>query len=89
MTTVRGLLHACGHKLATCTTEGFIALLNAAALPAETRQLVGPLVTAPEVLNPQIALLDAAIDQLCAHEPVITGLTTAPAWDWVFAAGRG
>ncbi|XXY54797.1 transposase [Sorangium sp. So ce269] len=78
VTTVRGILRACGRKLATCMTEDFLAWLSEAALPAGTRQLVGPLVTALEVLNPQIALVDAALEQLCAHEPAITRLTTAP-----------
>lgn len=78
VTTVRGILRACGHKLATCTTEGFVTVLSAAALPAEPRQLVGPLLTALEMLTPQIALVDAALEQLCTHEPVIARLTTAP-----------
>ncbi|WP_437972283.1 IS110 family transposase [Sorangium sp. So ce260] len=86
VTTVRGILRACGHKLATCMTEDFLARLSEAALPAETRQLVGPLVTALEVLNPQIALVDAALEQLCAHEPVIARLTTAPGVGLVVAA---
>lgn len=86
VTTVRGILRACGHKLATCMTEDFLARLSEASLPADTRQLVGPLVTALEVLNPQIALVDAALEQLCAHEPVIARLTTAPGVGLVVAA---
>ncbi|WP_438025846.1 IS110 family transposase [Sorangium sp. So ce233] len=86
VTTVRGILRACGHKLARCTTESFLTVLSAAALPAETRQLVGPLVTALEMLTPQIALADAALEQLCTHEPVIVRLTTAPGVGLVVAA---
>ncbi|AUX34809.1 MULTISPECIES: transposase [Sorangium] len=33
VTTVRGILRACGHKLARCTTEGFLTVLSAAAGP--------------------------------------------------------
>ncbi|AUX34812.1 uncharacterized protein SOCE836_069890 [Sorangium cellulosum] len=55
-------------------------------MPAETRQLVGPLVTALEMLTPQIALADAALEQLCTHEPVIVRLTTAPGVGLVVAA---
>ncbi|WP_437776139.1 IS110 family transposase [Sorangium sp. So ce1097] len=86
VTTVRGLLRACGHKLATCTTEGFLARLSEAAVPAETRQLIAPLVAALEVLTPQIARVDAALEQLCAREPVIARLTTAPGVGLVVAA---
>lgn len=78
ITTVRGLVRARGQKLARSTAERFHALTRKANLDAETRALVEPLLGLLEALTVEIARVDVALETLCAKEPVIEQLTTAP-----------
>jgi transposase len=86
VTTLRGLLRARGQKLATCRTSHVVEQLRQTPLDATTRGLVAPLVTALELLTPQIALVETKLLQLCAKEPVIERLGTAPGVALIVAA---
>ena len=86
VTTVRGIVRTCGEKIARCETEVFLDVLSKTSLQKGTLSLIAPLVTALQTLNPQIALVDAALERLCAEEPVITRLTTVPGVGLIVAA---
>jgi transposase len=86
VTTVRGIVRTCGEKIARCETEVFLDVLSKASLQPGTCALIAPLVAALQTLNPQIALVDTALERLCAEEPVITRLTTVPGVGLIVAA---
>lgn len=76
--TLRGLLRARGEKVRSCETDTFLVALDKTQLSAESRSLIAPLVQVLQALNVQVAQADSRLEQLCAQEPVITRLTTAP-----------
>jgi transposase len=84
--TIRGLLRARGEKVSSCMAENFLAALGKASLEPESHRLIAPLVRLLQVLNLQVAKADAGLEKLCAQEPVITRLTTAPGVGLVVAA---
>jgi transposase len=86
VTTIRGLARAHGKHMPTCKTENFLEHLRATPLDEEMRALAEPLVKLLEVLTPQIALVDAKLEQLCAREPVIKRLGTVPGVGLIVAA---
>jgi transposase len=86
VTTIRGLARARGQHLPTCDTENFLKHLRRTPLDEQTRALSEPLAKMLEALNPQIALVEKKLEQLCAGEPVIRRLTTRPGVALIVAA---
>src|SRR5262249_61978819 len=60
--------------------------LGPTALDEQTRALSESLAKMLEALNPQIALVEQKLEQLCAGEPVIGRLSTAPGVALIVAA---
>jgi transposase len=86
VTTVRGLVREQGGKIASCKTEHFASQVRKQRLPAETSQLIEPLMVLLESLEPQLAATEERLVSLCAPEPIIAALTTAPGVGMVVAA---
>jgi transposase len=86
ITTIRGLVRARGERLPSAETRSFVPLVQRTTLSAETRALVGPLLVTLETLDVQIGQVDTALETVCAEEPVIVRLTTAPGVGLVVAA---
>lgn len=86
VTTARGLMRAEGMRLATCDTENFVAHVRRAPLSSEQRKLVAPLLELLAVTDLQIVEVDARLEALCAEEPTIGALTTAPGVGLIVAA---
>ena len=86
ISSIRGLARAHGKHLPTCTTEHFLEHLRETPLDEATRALAEPLAKMLEVLNPQIALVENKLEQLCAKEPVIKRLGTVPGVGLIVAA---
>lgn len=86
VTQIRGIARAHGKHLPSCDTENFVQRLRETPLDEQTRALVEPLVKVLEVLTPQIALVEKKLEQLCAAEPVIKRLGTAPGTALIVAA---
>ena len=80
VTTIRGLIRGQlgGQGVGTCQTEHFVAKLASATLDEGTRELVAPLVQALVVVDEQIRTTDRKLEALCAREPVVLLLATAP-----------
>jgi len=85
--TIRGLLRARNEKVKSCKTEYFLEALTKAALSREARAMIEPLVKLLAMLNTQIAESHAALEKLCAEEPVIEQLMTAPGVGMLVATG--
>ena len=86
VTQIRGLARAHGKRLPDCATENFLEHLCKTPLDEPLRMLTQPLAKALEVLNPQIVLAETKLEQLCAGEPVIKRLGTAPGVALIVAA---
>jgi len=86
MATIRGLARSNNVRLPSCSSGHFAAMLRAARLDEQTRELVGPLERAMAVLDEQLAIVDAKLEQLCAREPVVELLTTTPGVGRIVAA---
>jgi transposase len=84
--TIRGLARAAGKRLPACNPENLPSVLGAAQLDEQTRLLAEPLVTMLGELSPQIVQVEAKLRQLCAEEPVIQRLGTAPGVGLIVAA---
>lgn len=84
--TLRGMLRAHGEKVSKCDAENFVAALSKAKLGEDTRRLIAPLVHVLEALAPEIARATLALEELCAQEPSIELLTTAPGVGLLVAA---
>ena len=85
-TTIRGLVRARGQRLSACNPENLSLKLAEAHLDDETRLLAEPLVKLLQDLTPQITLVEAKLEQLCANEPVIRQLSTVPGVALIVAA---
>jgi transposase len=84
--TIRGLLRSRGEKVKACATERFLDTLNETRLSAEGRAVIMPLVGMLGMLNAEIAQSRMALEKLCAEEPVIERLMTAPGVGMLVAA---
>jgi transposase len=84
--TLRGLARAQGQRVPPCNPENLPRQLQEAGLDERTRRLTEPLVKMLEELTPQITLVEAKLAQLCAEEPVIQRLRTAPGVGAIVAA---
>lgn len=86
ITTVRGIVRARGESLGGCDTENFRKKVHHAKLGPATREAIAPIVALLAPLDAQLAHVDAELDKLCAQEPVIAPLTTAPGVGLIVAA---
>jgi transposase len=86
ITTVRGILRARGTRLARPQAEDFVATIRRATLDVETQRMIEPLVQTLDGLTVQIARVDLELEALCAQEPVLLRLTTAPGVGLIVAA---
>ena len=84
--TIRGLLRSRGEKVKACATERFLDTLHETQLSAQGRAIIAPLVGVLGTLNAEIAQSEAALEKLCAEEPVIARLMTAPGVGMLVAA---
>jgi transposase len=85
-TTIRGLARAQGKRLPPCAPETLPLKLAEAQLDDTTRLLTDPLVKVLQELTPQITLVEAKLEQLCADEPVVRRLCTVPGVALIVAA---
>lgn len=86
VTTIRGLVRARGERLPRSETSSFVALVRRTSLSDTTRALVAPLLLTLETLDVQITQADTKLETLCAQEPVVMRLTTAPGVGLLVAA---
>jgi transposase len=86
VTTIRGLVRAHGEPLPRSASRDFVELVRRTSLSAATRALVTPLLVTLASLNLQIGHVDTQLEALCAQEPLILRLTTAPGVGLLVAA---
>jgi transposase len=87
ITTIRSLVRAGGGgRLPQWAAENFATRFPSAELDEATRALTAPLVEALEAINPKVAQVEAKLEQLCAKEPVLQQLCTAPGVGPIVAA---
>lgn len=86
VTMVRGLARAHGVRLRSCAVEDFARHVEESALGEDLRLLVAPLLAVIRVLDSAIAELDRKLETLCAAEPVVLRLCTAPGVGLIVAA---
>jgi transposase len=86
VTTIRGLSREAGGKLPSCTIEHFVRRVREQRLAAEVASLIEPLLVLVEGIDTQLTRVEAQLSKLCAKEPVIAVLTTAPGVGAVVAA---
>jgi transposase len=86
VTTIRGLLREQGHKLPNCMTRKFAARVRETKLDESASRVIEPLLKVVERLDLEIQQSDAHLIELCAQEPIVALLTTAPGVGMVVAA---
>ena len=84
--TVRGIVRARGEKLGGCDTENFRAKVQKATLGAATRAAITSLMQVLASLAVELSHVEATLERLCAKEPTIARLTTAPGVGLIVAA---
>lgn len=84
--TIRGLVRASGKQLPSCNPENLSSKLSEAQLDDKTRLLTEPVVKMLKELTPQITVVEAKLEQLCASEPVVRRLGTTPGVALIVAA---
>jgi transposase len=84
--TVRGIVRAQGERLPGGAVESFVANVRKAPLSEQTRLLIGPALTVLDALDTQIVVVERKLEQLCAREPVVQQLCTAPGVSLIVAA---
>jgi len=83
VTIVRGIARSVGVLLPTSSTGGFLAVLDKAKLPEETRALIAPIVAVLRAVEPQIALLDAELAAIAKDDPTAPGVALVVAATFV------
>ena len=86
VTTIRGLVREQGGKIPSCNTEHFFSKVRGQKLDKQVAQLIEPLLAMVQVADTQLASIEEQLAVLCAQEPIITLLTTAPGVGTVVAA---
>jgi len=86
ITTIRGLIRERGELIRSCDTEYFLANVRKSRLSDEVRATIKPLLAILEPLEQQLADVEQRIEQLCAEEPAINLLATAPGVGMIVAA---
>jgi transposase len=86
VTTLRGLLREQGLKGPRCTPETFVRRVRSLELSDELKQLLEPLLCVVEQADAGLTDTETRLSQLCAEEPVVVQLATAPGVGLVVAA---
>jgi transposase len=86
VTTIRGLVREQGSRIAGCETKNFARRVRALQLQEEIFRVIEPLLTVVEKLDLELHKSEAQLAELCAQEPLIARLTTAPGVALVVAA---
>jgi transposase len=86
VTTIRGIVRAQGERLSGGAVETFVASVRKTTLREATRLLIEPALVVVETLDVQLAVVERKLDQLCAREPVVQLLCTAPGVSLIVAA---
>jgi transposase len=86
VTTVRGIGRENGLALPACDAEVFAARMRRRVLPEDLALIIEPLVTMLESLEVQLFSIEQRLAALCAEEPVINLLATAPGVGPIVAA---
>jgi transposase len=86
VTTVRGIVRAQGERVPNGEVASFVALVRKASLSEATRMLIGPALAMLEALEVQLLVVERKLEQLCAREPVVQQLCTAPGVSLIVAA---
>lgn len=86
VTTVRGICRELGQPLPSCVTRSFVMRARQTQLDASVRAVVEPLLNTLETINGQLADVERQLASLCATEPVIRLLSTAPGVATIVAA---
>jgi transposase len=86
VTTIRGIVRESGEALGGCDTERFLSKVREATLSAELRAVIQPLLTTLEVIQKQLVSVEEQLAKLCAAEPVVAQLATAPGVGQIVAA---
>lgn len=84
--TIRGIARAQSDALPRCDTEYFVERVRKAAIKDETRAVIEPLLQVLAHTQQQLAQVDLELEALCAEEPVIHLLTSAPGVGLIVAA---
>jgi len=86
VTTIRGLMREQGIRLPSCSTEHFLQRLAQTTVPEHAVALVQPLLLALDIVNEQVNVATQRLESVCAREPCVQLLTTAPGVGLVVAA---
>jgi len=86
VTTIRGLVRAHGNTLPACRTSGFAQKVRATKLDPSLAVLIEPLLVAVETADAGLEQTETQLAELCAQEPIVALLTTAPGVGSVIAA---
>jgi transposase len=86
ITTVRGLCRAHGVRIPTCTAEHFVKHARETKKSEAVIQLCEPMLTMLERVEVQLAIVETKLEELCAKEPIIELLATAPGVSRIVAA---
>jgi transposase len=84
--TVRGLAREHGRSLPGCDTENFVRKVQQLKLDESLQALIDPLLVTLDTVQAQLGRAEEELGKLCAHEPVIPLLCTAPGVGAVVAA---
>ena len=86
VTTARGLCRELGQALPSCVTRSFVMRARQVPLDDAARAVIEPLLNTIETLNTQLEEAERQLAQLCAREPVVRLLSTAPGVATIVAA---
>lgn len=84
--TARGIVRARGENLGSCNTENFGVKVQETALSPATRAAIASLMRVIASLDVELSHVEATLEELCAKEPTIARLTTAPGVGLIVAA---
>ena len=86
VTMARGICRELGQPLPSCVTSYFVVRARQAKLNESTRATVEPLLKTIETVDAQLEEAERQLAQLCANEPLIRLLSTAPGVATIVAA---
>jgi transposase len=86
VTTVRGICRELGQPLPNCVTRSFVTRVRQASMDASARAVVESLLKTIETVNAQLEEAERRLGELCAVEPLIRLLSTAPGVATIVAA---
>jgi transposase len=86
VTTIRGIVRAQGERMPSCAVESFVATVRRTALSEATRLLIEPALAVLGPLEAQLIVVERKLEHLCAREPVVQQLCTAPGVSLIVAA---